>query len=143
MPCGNQVDSVLLAMNRPRQTKIIATLGPATDAPETIRALIDAGADIFRLNMSHARHDWARRVAGHIREVAGQKPIAILADLQGPAIRTDAVDEPFQLEQGQQFTFTTDSREPGPRSVGVNYPGLADDVSTGDTILIDLSLIHI
>ena len=50
-------------MTRPRQTKIIATLGPATDAPEAISALIDAGADIFRLNMSHARHDWARRVA--------------------------------------------------------------------------------
>ena len=129
-------------MTRPRQTKIIATLGPATDTPEIISALIDAGADIFRLNMSHARHDWACRVAGHIREAAGQKPIAILADLQGPAIRTGAVDEPFQLEKGQQFTFTTDGREPGSRSVGVNYPDLADDVSPGDTILIDNGLIR-
>lgn len=129
-------------MPRPRQTKIISTLGPATDKPGDIAALIEAGADIFRLNMSHARHDWAKRVAGHIREADSPRPIAILADLQGPAIRTGAVDEPFQLEAGQTFTFKTDNSSPGPQSVGVNYPGLADDVSPGDTILIDNGLIR-
>ena len=129
-------------MTRPRQTKIIATLGPATDTPEAISGLIDAGADIFRLNMSHASHEWATRVTAHIRQVAGQKPIAILADLQGPAIRTHAIEEPFQLEKGQPFTFTTDDREPGPQSVSVNYPGMARDLSPGDTVLIDNGLIR-
>jgi len=129
-------------MPRPRQTKILATLGPATDSLEAVTALIDAGVDIFRLNMSHARHDWAARVAGLIRQAADGRPIAVLADLQGPAIRTGSVETPFQLQPGQPFTFTTDDSEPGPHSVGVNYPGLADDISPGDTILIDNGLIR-
>ena len=129
-------------MTRPRQTKIIATLGPATDTPESIAELIDAGADIFRLNMSHARHDWAARVTDHIRQAADQKPIAILADLQGPAIRTHAVEKPFHLEKGQPFTFNTDNRESGPNSVSVNYPGMASDLAPGDIVLIDNGLIR-
>jgi pyruvate kinase len=73
-----------------RKTKIICTLGPASDSNEKIRALVDAGADIFRLNMSHARHDWVRDVVKRIRAVsaAAGSNTAILLDTQGPAIRT-------------------------------------------------------
>lgn len=131
-------------MEHLRQTKIIATLGPASDTREAVKELIDAGTDIFRINMSHAKHDWAKRVEGYIREAAvvSGKTIAVLADLQGPAIRTGTVSEPFQLQEGQPFTFTTDDSEPSSDSVSVNYPGLADDVSPGDTILIDNGLIR-
>ncbi|MBR90923.1 MAG: pyruvate kinase [Verrucomicrobiales bacterium] len=129
-------------MEWPRQTKIIAPLGPATATSEAISSLIEAGANIFRLNMSHARHDWAATVVGHIRQSAAGRPIAILADLQGPAIRTGTVEPSFQLEAGQSFVFYTDERPPGPQSVSVNYPGLANDLNPGDTILIDNGLIR-
>jgi pyruvate kinase len=73
-----------------RKTKIIATLGPATDSPETIGKLIDAGLNVARLNMSHAPHDWVRRVVADIRAAAKARgvPVGIMMDTQGPAIRT-------------------------------------------------------
>src|SRR6266699_839229 len=73
-----------------RQTKIIATLGPATDSANMIGRLIEAGVDVFRLNMSHAPHDWVRRVVRDIRSAANscQRFVGIMLDTQGPAIRT-------------------------------------------------------
>src|SRR6266478_6603080 len=73
-----------------RKTKIIATLGPATESAEMIARLIDAGVNLFRLNMSHAPHDWARRVLADIQSAAAaqQRFIGIMMDTQGPAIRT-------------------------------------------------------
>jgi len=73
-----------------RKTKIICTLGPASEKPEVLRALIVQGADVFRLNMSHAQHDWVRAIVPQIREIAAEleRPVAILLDTQGPAIRT-------------------------------------------------------
>jgi hypothetical protein len=70
-----------------RLTKIIATLGPATDSPEMLGQLLDAGVNVFRLNMSHAPHDWVRRVVRDIRAAAGQRKMfaGILLDTQGPA----------------------------------------------------------
>ena len=129
-------------MERSRQTKIIATLGPATASPEAVAALLDAGVDLFRLNLSHATHDWAIQIVGRVRAAAGSRHVALLADLQGPAVRTESVDKPFQLEKGQQFTFTTTGHPPTAKSVGVNYSGLAEDLSPGDTLLIDNGLIR-
>ena len=73
-----------------RKTKIICTLGPATDSPERLRALIMAGANIFRLNMSHAPHEWVRTVVKDIRKISSELGVmtGILLDTQGPAIRT-------------------------------------------------------
>ena len=73
-----------------RKTKIICTLGPATESAEVLRAMIAAGANIFRLNMSHATHDWVRVIVPRIRAVAREMNviIGILMDTQGPAIRT-------------------------------------------------------
>ena len=80
-----------------RKTKIISTLGPATESPEMIRSLIEAGANIFRLNMSHARHDWVREVVGHIREQSADldKGVGILIDLQGPPSAPDQSMRPW------------------------------------------------
>ena len=73
-----------------RRTKIIATLGPATESPEMLRKLVAAGMNVARLNMSHAPHDWIRRIVPEIRAAAKEqgKFVGILLDTQGPAIRT-------------------------------------------------------
>ncbi len=90
-----------------RKTKILCTLGPATESAEVITSLMEKGADIFRLNMSHASHDWVRTVYGRIREAAskGSKEISVLMDLTGPSIRTGDVETPWQLQVGDWVEF--------------------------------------
>ena len=129
----------------PRKTKILATLGPATDSPEMIRQLIDAGVNIFRLNMSHASHEWTRTVVSSIRETskACERSVAVLVDLQGPSIRTGDVDGKMHIEVGSVVEFRTAGLEPGhPLSVTTNYPGLSQDVGVGDVMLVDNGEIH-
>src|SRR3954451_16345262 len=91
-----------------RRTKIICTLGPATEKSETLRELLEAGADVIRLNMSHARHDWVRRIVPRVREIAAEiaRPVAILLDTQGPAIRTGELKSDFKLKRGDILEFT-------------------------------------
>ncbi len=128
-----------------RKTKIIATLGPATESPEMIRALINAGVDCFRLNMSHATHDGVRAVVPRIRAAARDagKIIAILMDTQGPAIRTGELSAKLALKPGDIFTFTVrGAKSEEHSSVDVNYDGLVDDVNVGDTVLVDNGVIH-
>src|SRR5207237_3434670 len=85
-----------------RKTKIICTLGPATEKSETIRQLIARGADVFRLNMSHAPREWVREIVPRIRKLASQlgRPIGSLLDTQGPAIRTGPGKTPLGLKKG-------------------------------------------
>ena len=122
-----------------RKTKIIATLGPATDSPEMLGRLIDAGLNIFRLNMSHAPHDWTRRVVRDIREAAAARKvcIGILMDTQGPAIRTGDLPTPLNLKPGQRFTFTVRGDKSEEFSVDVNYAEFVNDIHVGDTVLVD------
>src|SRR5256712_9367913 len=124
----------------PRKTKIIATLGPATDSAEMIGQLIDAGVNILRLNMSHAPHDWARRVVKEIRSAAFARRqfSGIMMDTQGPAIRTGELRVPLDLEPGQKFTLTVrGERSEEERSVDVNYENFVNDINVGDVVLID------
>ncbi len=128
-----------------RKTKIIATLGPATDSPEMIRSLIEAGVNCFRLNMSHATHDGVRAVVPRIRLAAKDtgKMVAILMDTQGPAIRTGDLPTKLPLAPGDIFEFTVrGDRSEEEFSVDVNYDGLVDDVSVGDVVLVDNGVIH-
>src|SRR5581483_6395740 len=123
-----------------RRTKIISTLGPATDSAEMIGKLIDAGVNIFRLNMSHAPHDWVRRVVADIRaqSAARKKFIGILMDTQGPAIRTGDVGSPLDLKPGQKFTLTVrGEKDLEEHSVDVNYENFVNDINVGDVVLID------
>ena len=123
-----------------RRTKIISTLGPATDSAEMIGKLIDAGVNIFRLNMSHAPHDWVRRVVADIRATAAarKKFIGIMMDTQGPAIRTGDIGVPLDLQPGQKFTLTVrGERDLEEHSVDVNYENFINDISVGDVVLID------
>ncbi|HSV62737.1 MAG TPA: pyruvate kinase [Chthoniobacterales bacterium] len=123
-----------------RRTKIICTLGPATEKPETIRALLVAGADIFRLNMSHAKHEWVREIVPRIRKIATEipRPVAILLDTQGPAIRTGELKSNLHLKVGDILEFTVRGAKSEEKySVDVNYEGLVNDISVGDVVLVD------
>ncbi len=128
-----------------RRTKIIATLGPASDSPEMIGRLVDTGVNVFRLNMSHAKHDWVRRVVADIRAVAAarQTAVGIIMDTQGPAIRTGDLPAPIALKPQQRFTlYVGAGPPPGPDSTSVNYENFVHDISVGDTILLDNGEIH-
>src|SRR5271154_4980745 len=123
-----------------RRTKIISTLGPATDSAEMIGRLIDPGVNIFRLNMSHAPHDWGRRVVADIRAASAARKsfTGIMMDTQGPAIRTGDLGVPLDLQPGQKFTLTVrGERDTEQHSVDVNYENFVNDISVGDVVLID------
>jgi pyruvate kinase len=123
-----------------RKTKIIATLGPATESPEMIGQLIDAGLNIFRLNMSHATHEWTRRVVRDIRAAAAARNICIgiLMDTQGPAIRTGDLRVPLKLRPGEKFVFTVrGAKSEEVNSVDVNYAEFVDDIQVDDVVLVD------
>src|SRR5207244_9308222 len=105
-----------------------------------LRQLIDKGADVFRLKMSHATHDWARDIVPRIRELARKagRPIAILLDTQGPAIRTGDLKTNLHVKPGDILEFTVrGAKSKESYSVDVNYGGFAEEVELGDTILVD------
>ena len=132
--------ATLPALLEMRKTKIIATLGPATESPEMIGSLIDAGLNIFRLNMSHATHEWVRRVVKDIRAAAAARRICIgiLMDTQGPAIRTGDLRVPLKLRPGEKFIFTVrGAKSEEVNSVDVNYAEFVDDIHVDDVVLVD------
>jgi len=134
-----------VSTNSTRKTKIIATLGPATDSPEMLGRMIDAGMNIARLNMSHAPHDWVRRVVKDIRAAAQERGVSvgILMDTQGPAIRTGDLPVPLDLQPGQKFTLTVRGEQSEEvHSVDVNYENFINDISIGDVVLVDNGAIH-
>ena len=127
-------------MRRHRKVKILATLGPASSEEEQIEALHKAGADLFRINMSHASHDLMRTLTKRIRNVEARcgRPIGILCDLQGPKLRVGKfLDGKVELEVGQ--TFTLDDRdEPGnEKRVFLPHPEILQSVQPGHRLLID------
>ena len=129
-----------------RRTKIIATLGPATDSSEALGAVINAGADILRINLSHGTHEEQAARSVQVREVAKSlgKEVAILADLRGPKIRLEKfVDGSVELATGDVFTLdASDKPAKGTQTrIGVTYKGLAQDLSPGDLLLLDDGLL--
>lgn len=123
-----------------RKTKIICTLGPATEDEEMIGKLIAAGTNVFRLNMSHAKHEWAEEMVQRVRRQAKQydRHIGVLFDLTGPSIRTGDVDDPIALAEGDIVEFRKQGTEPSvEKSTTVNYDGLMSDVSEGNTLVVD------
>jgi pyruvate kinase len=129
-----------------RKTKIICTLGPASEKPETLRELVQEGADVFRLNMSHAQHEWVREIVPRIRAIAQElgRAVAILMDTQGPAIRTGDLKTDLHLKPGDILEFTVrGAKSEEAYSVDVNYDGLINDIKEGDTVLVDNGVIHL
>src|SRR4030095_9513992 len=129
-----------------RKTKIICTLGPATQQTDVLRQLIQKGVDVFRLNMSHADHRSVREIVPRIRALAeeARRSIGILLDTQGPAIRTSCLKTDLHIKKYDILDFTVAGAKGEERySVDVNYPGLIDDVSVGDTVLMDSGMIRL
>jgi pyruvate kinase len=129
-----------------RKTKIICTLGPATEKTEILHQLIQKGSDVFRVNMSHATHEWVREIVPRIRMLARKtgRAVALLLDTQGPAIRTGDLKASLHLKPGDILEFTVGGAKSKERySVDVNYVGFADDVTVGNTILVDNGLIKL
>ncbi len=125
-----------------RRTKIIATLGPATDQPGMLEKLLNAGVDVFRLNYSHQTHADHEKRMKEIRRLSLQHKhaVAVIADLQGPKIRIEQFKEgKIQLRESANFKINTNlATEDGDETqVGVTYKELAKDVKAGDTLLID------
>ncbi|MGE5455368.1 MAG: pyruvate kinase [Methylocystaceae bacterium] len=129
-----------------RRTKIICTIGPASESPEMIAKLIDAGMNVARLNFSHStREEHAQRMAT-IRKVAEEKGafIGIMLDTKGPEIRTGKLrDGVIDLVEGQQLMLTTREVMGTTEAVSINYPGLPAEVNSGDRILLSDGLIEL
>jgi pyruvate kinase len=127
-------------MRRSRRTKIIATLGPASESPAMIAKLFEAGVDVFRLNMSHLPRERLRERVGVIRDIEAKykRPIAILADLQGPKLRVGTfAGDSAMLKQGQTFTFDADPTAGDAKRVHLPHPEILSSLEPGHTVLID------
>jgi pyruvate kinase len=127
-------------MKPSRRAKIICTLGPATSTPEKIRALVDAGMDVARLNLSHGTREEHAEVYRYVRQAsdASQHAVAVLVDLQGPKIRLgEFEDGGVTLAPGDRFTITTEPMEGTQEMASTTYPLLAKDVTPGCRLLID------
>jgi len=123
-----------------RRAKIVATLGPATSSYENIRAIIEAGVDVCRMNLSHGSYAVHEEVYANVRKAADDtgKAVAVLVDLQGPKIRLGKfANGPHDLAVGDIFTITIDEVEGTKELVGTTYKGLPGDVAPGDFLLID------
>ena len=133
-----------------RQTKIIATIGPATESKELLSQIITEGVDVLRLNMAHADHEWIRMITKRIRQVGkdiGREP-AIMMDVKGPEIRTGYLHQAVSLKKNDTLDLVFVAQPSPPVSEGVwqievNYDKLADHIKAGDTVLLDNGLIQL
>lgn len=127
-----------------KKTKIVCTIGPASESKEIFTELVENGLNVARLNFSHGTHEEHQIRMDTIKEVRRslKKPIAILLDTKGPEIRTGVFGDPVvTLEEGQEYTITTRDVEGTHEICSVSYKNLAQDVKPGDTILIDDGLV--
>ena len=130
-----------------RRTKIVCTIGPASDDKETLSELIDAGMNVARLNFSHGNHAEQKEKLENIRELTnnnkGDSEVAILLDTKGPEIRTGKLKdgEDVTLEKGQDFIVTTEEVAGTNEKVSISYEGICKDLKAGDEILVDDGLI--
>ena len=131
-------------INNIKRTKIVCTLGPASEKEEVLRELIKNGLNVCRLNFSHGDHEEHKARMDTVKKLREElnQPTAILLDTKGPEIRTGKFDVPeVLLEEGQTFTITMKDVMGNKEMCTVSYKGLADDVKPGDTILIDDGLV--
>jgi len=121
------------------KTKIVATVGPASNSKEMLKALIKEGVDVFRLNFSHGTHEDHLKVINTVRELNAElgTHVALLQDLQGPKIRVNDVEEGTVIVAGQEIIITTVQLKGNAQKVSTSYEGLPKDVKPGDMILID------
>jgi len=128
-----------------RKTKIVCTIGPACDTQEKLEALIKAGMNVARLNMSHATHEYHANLIKNIRYVSAalDRPVGILMDLQGPKIRIGTLKDKVILTPGQRYVITTRDVPGDNAEVHVPFKDLPGSVAPGQTLLIDDGLIEL
>lgn len=121
------------------KTKIIATVGPASNSKEMLRQLMLEGVDVFRVNFSHGSHEEHKKVVNYVRELNEElnNNVCLLLDLQGPKIRINNVEQGTFIKQGEKITITTEEVMGNAQLVSTSYKNLPNDVQVGDTILID------
>lgn len=127
-------------MRRNRRTKLIATLGPASESDAVVKALFEAGADVFRINMSHSSHEVLHNRVAQLRRIEGEvgRPIGILADLQGPKLRVGAfADGKVVLQPGQSFVLDSDPTPGDAARVHLPHPEILEALRPGHRVLID------
>ncbi|HEB62306.1 MAG TPA: pyruvate kinase, partial [Bacteroidetes bacterium] len=127
-------------MNNLRNTKIIATIGPATNSREKILELAEAGVDVFRFNFSHSDLNLYKKLIKDINEINEEYDLTlgILADLQGPKIRIGNVKNgEFMLEDDDLVQISSDNKLSDKETIHISYPGLEEDVKKGDKVFIN------
>ena len=132
-------ESVAGSGRRTVKTRIIATVGPASEDSDTLRSLILSGVDIFRFNFAHGSHEWLGGILKRLREVSEQLqiPTGVLGDLSGPKIRLGEIaGGEMQCEEGTIVRFVRDEQPDDPRDLTCTYEPLIDDVDLGDRILL-------
>ncbi|MGF1532662.1 MAG: pyruvate kinase [Bernardetiaceae bacterium] len=123
-----------------KKTKIVATIGPASESVEVLRSLILAGVNVFRLNFSHGTHEQHAEVIRCIRRLNEEMGagVAILQDLQGPKIRVGELEAPFEVQTGDTFLITNQEEIEGNRErISCTYPSVVRDIKIDDRVLID------
>ena len=140
-------NSPYVGIDHTRRAKIVATLGPSSSSPEVFRELVRAGLDVARLNFSHGTHEQKSELIRMVRSVSSElgKPICILADLQGPKIRTGKLKghKPVLLIAGKRLTITPREIEGTASLVGTTFKTLAENLVTGSRILLSDGLIEL
>ncbi|MEA3290546.1 MAG: pyruvate kinase [Campylobacterota bacterium] len=119
-----------------RKTKIVVTLGPSTDSQKTIEKLIKKGVNVFRLNFSHATHEYHGEVIKRIRKASKNlgREVAILQDIAGPKIRISHLKNPIELKSGDILTITKDKVDEKKKIVSISYPTIIDSLELGDPV---------
>lgn len=127
-----------------KKTKIVATLGPATNSKEILTQLATEGVNVFRINFSHANHETVKRQIKEIREINEEKGynVAILADLQGPKLRVGMMEDGVELVAGDTFIFTTEKCVGTKEKAYMTYQNFPKDVKKGEHILVDDGKLH-
>ena len=129
-----------------RHTKIVCTIGPASDTSQTLERLAKAGMNVARINMSHGTHKSALMIVQRIQSLNREinHPVSILLDTMGPEIRTGEIKENIDLKVGEIFSFTVLTDEnPEEKSVHVHYPDLVKDLKVGNRVTVDNGLINL
>ncbi|MDB4971907.1 MAG: pykF [Myxococcaceae bacterium] len=129
-----------------RHTKIVCTIGPASDSSESLEKLARAGMNVARINMSHGTHKSALMIVQRIQSLNRElnHPVSILLDTMGPEIRTGEIKENIDLKVGEIFSFTVLTQEnPEEKSVHVHYPDLVKDLKVGNRVTVDNGLINL
>lgn len=129
-----------------KRTKVICTMGPATDSEAVVRGLIENGMNVARFNFSHGTHDEQYKRLSLVRKVSDElsADIAILLDTKGPEMRLGLFEQPVLLEEGQEFVLTTEQNVMGSKQRAcVNYPDLAKEIAVGAEILLSDGLVNL